>query len=357
MLDACLSQDPQSKVACETCTKTKMVMIFGEITTKSTINYEKVIRDAIKDIGYDDEEKGLDYRTTNVIVAIEEQSPDIAQGVHVGRSAEEIGAGDQGIMFGYATNETEDYMPATAYYANKLGYRLTEVRKNGTLPWVRPDGKTQVTMEYKKDGNKLVPLRVHTIVISTQHSPDVTNEKIHEDLMTYVIKPTIPAELLDDKTVYHLNPSGRFIIGGPHGDAGLTGRKIIVDTYGGWGAHGGGAFSGKDCSKVDRSAAYASRWIAKSLVHAGLCDRVLVQLSYAIGINHPLSVYVDTYGTGKKSDSELIDIIGKNFDLRPGCIVRDLGLTQPIFRKTASYGHFGRKENTFTWEVPKELKL
>lgn len=337
-----------------------MVMIFGEITTGATVNYEQVIRDAIKEIGYDDVAKGLDYQTMNVIVAIEEQSPDIAQSVDSRTgNVEDIGAGDQGIMFGYATDETEELMPLTHLLATQIGARLTEVRKKGILPWVRPDGKTQVTVEYKIEAGKPVPQRVHTIVISTQHSEDVTLEKIREDLLESVIKPVVPAQYLDDKTIYHLNPSGRFVIGGPHGDAGLTGRKIIIDTYGGWGAHGGGAFSGKDTTKVDRSAAYAARWVAKSLVAAGLCHRVLVQLSYAIGVAHPLSIFVDSYGTAKqrsgKSDVELVRIIEKNFDLRPGCIQRDLNLKKPIMQKTAAYGHFGRSDPDFTWEKPKEL--
>lgn len=358
VLDACIREDPASRVACETCTKTGMVMIFGEITTTATVNYEQVIREALKDIGYDDVAKGLDYRTCNVIVAIEEQSPDIAQSVDATK-LEDTGAGDQGIMFGYASDETESMMPLTHQLATSLGAKLTEVRKNGTCPWVRPDGKTQVTCEYRMENGRPTPVRVHTIVISTQHSEDITNDEIRKQLHEHVIKPVVPAQYLDEKTIYHLNPSGRFCIGGPHGDAGLTGRKIIIDTYGGWGAHGGGAFSGKDTTKVDRSAAYAARWVAKSLVSAGLCHRVLVQLSYAIGVSYPLSVFVDTYGTGKlrsgKTDAEIAQIVQNNFDLRPGGIIRDLNLRRPCLKKTAAYGHFGRNDPDFTWETPKEL--
>jgi len=361
ILDACIKDDETSRVACECCTKTGMIMIFGEITTSATVNYEAVIRETLREIGYDDPAKGMDYKTVNVIVAIEEQSPDIAQCVDAAK-IEEIGAGDQGIMFGYATDETEiKLMPLTHVLATQLSMRLTEVRKTRLLDWVRPDGKTQVTCEYKIKSGHPLPQRVHTITISTQHTEIVSQEQMREDLMEQVVRAVVPAKYLDDDTIYHMNPSGRFIVGGPHGDAGLTGRKVVVDTYGGWGAHGGGAFSGKDPTKVDRSAAYAARWVAKSLVSSRLCHRVLVQLSYAIGVAYPLSIYVDSYGTGPslsgKTDVELVEIVKANFDLRPGCIVRDLQLRRPVMQKTASYGHFGRDDDSFTWENPKELSL
>jgi len=331
-----------------------MIMVFGEISTKAQFDYQKVIRDTIKEIGYDDSEKGFDYKTCNILVAIEQQSPDIAQGLDHG-SLEGLGAGDQGLMFGYATSETPELMPLTIVLAHKLNKALSVARRTGALPWLRPDTKTQVTIEYKRDGGAVIPLRVDTVVVSTQHSDDITTEELRKEILEKIVKQVIPADLRDERTVYHIQPSGRFVIGGPQGDAGLTGRKIIVDTYGGWGAHGGGAFSGKDFSKVDRSAAYTARWIAKSLVSAGLAQRVLVQLSYAIGVAEPLSIFVDSYGTGKKTDEELVEVIRKNFDLRPGVIVRQLDLQKPVYRKTASYGHFGNPE--YTWEKPKQLVL
>jgi len=356
ILDACLAQDPNSKVAMETVAKSNMILLAGEITTSAKINSDEIVRNRIKEIGYDDEKKGLNYKTCDIIQKITIQSKDISQAVHENKKDEDIGAGDQGIMFGYATNETKELFPFSQLMASRLSSKLAEVRKNGTIKYLRPDGKTQVTVEYKEENGKTTPLRVQTILISTQHDPEITNEQIKEDIKKYVIDTVVPKEMMDDKTQFYINPSGKFVIGGPEADAGLTGRKIFVDTYGGWISHGGGAFSGKDPSKVDRSGAYAARWIAKSLVNAGLCDRCLVQVSYSIGIADPLSIYVNSYGTVKApyTDRKLIDVVMKNFSLRPGLIIRDLKLKTPIYAKTAAGGHFGREDQGFPWEVPKK---
>ena len=354
VLDAIIAQDPTARVACETTVTTGMVMIMGEISTNCYVDIPKVARETIREIGYDRAKYGFDCDTCSVMTTIDEQSNDIAMGVDEALESREgqkddieaVGAGDQGMMFGFATNETEEFMPAPKAMAHRLSRRLTEVRKNGTLPYLRPDGKTQVTVEY--EDNK--PVRIDAIVISTQHGPEVSQEQIREDLMEHVIKAVIPAELLDGETKYYINPTGRFVIGGPQGDSGLTGRKIIVDTYGGYGRHGGGAFSGKDPTKVDRSAAYAARWVAKNLVAAGIADKLEIQLAYAIGVAKPVSIVVDTFGTGRISDDKIVEIVEKIFDLRPGAIIKDLELRRPIYRQTAAYGHFGRTDIDAPWE-------
>ncbi len=345
VLDACLEQDPESRVACETMVTTGLAIIAGEITTRATLDYQNIVRGAIRRIGYTDDAYGLNGDTCSVMFALDKQSPDISQGVTAGEGLhDEQGAGDQGLMFGYACDETPQHMPFPIHYAHRLVEKLAELREKGVLPWLRPDSKSQLTVEYEDDK----PVRVHTVVISTQHAPDVDHEEIQREVIEKVVKPVIPAKFLDDETIYHINPTGRFVVGGPHGDCGLTGRKIIVDTYGGMGRHGGGAFSGKDPSKVDRSAAYAARWVAKNVVAAGLAKRCEVQLSYAIGVAKPLSVRVDTFGTGKVDEESLAAAIETVFDLRPAAIIRDLDLKRPIFVQTAYHGHFGRDE--FPWE-------
>ena len=355
ILDACMEKDPMSRVACETAVCTGFALVTGEITTNAYVDIQKIVRDTVKEIGYTKSEYGFDGNTCAVLVAIDEQSSDIAMGVDKALEAKQgelqddldTGAGDQGMMFGYATNETEEYMPYPISLAHKLALQLTRVRKDGTLKYLRPDGKSQVSVEYDENGK---PLRLEAVVLSTQHDEDVTQEQIHEDIKKYVFDPILPKELLDEDTKYFINPTGRFVIGGPHGDAGLTGRKIIVDTYGGYARHGGGAFSGKDCTKVDRSAAYAARYVAKNIVAAGLADKCEIQLSYAIGVAHPTSVHVETFGTGKVSDSKLVEIIRENFDLRPAGIIKMLDLRRPIYKQTSAYGHFGRTDVDLPWE-------
>merc|ERR1712004_40237 len=363
ILDAHLEQDPRAKVACETFAKTGYIMVGGEINSNANVNYQKVIRDTIKRIGYDSDEKGLNYFTCAVQNGLEQQSPDIAQGVHENRSDEDVGAGDQGLMFGYATDETEEKMPLTLMLAHKLNIKMAELRKSGEEKWIRPDSKTQVTIEHKIIGGAVVPVRVHTIVISVQHADSITNEEMRSILREKVVNQVVPAKMLDDNTIYHIQPSGRFVIGGPQSDAGLTGRKIIVDTYGGWGAHGGGAFSGKDYTKVDRSAAYICRQMAKSVVKSGLAKRCLVQLSYAIGGAKPLSLFVETYGSecGKLTADDITNVLKISFDCRPGAIAQSLALREPKYQETAAYCHFGREPHTkdgikfFEWENAKDL--
>ncbi len=357
ILDALLEQDPMSRVACETATTTGLVMVMGEITTKGYVDIQKVVRNTVREIGYDRAKYGFDCDTCGVIVALDEQSPDIAMGVDKALEAKEnkmtdeeleaIGAGDQGMMFGYATNETEEYMPYPIYLAHKLSRQLTKVRKDGTLKYLRPDGKTQVTVEYDENGK---PARLDAVVLSTQHDEEVSQEQIHKDIKKYVFDEILPANMVDENTKFFINPTGRFVIGGPHGDSGLTGRKIIVDTYGGMARHGGGAFSGKDCTKVDRSAAYAARYVAKNIVAAGLADKCEIQLSYAIGVAQPTSIMIDTFGTSKLHEAALVDMVRKHFDLRPAGIIKMLDLRRPIYKQTAAYGHFGRDDLDLPWE-------
>ncbi len=364
ILDAMVEQDPMSRVACETATCTGFVLVTGEVTTKAQVDIPKIVRDTVREIGYDRSEYGFDGNTCAVFIALDKQSPDIAMGVDKALEAREygmtdeeleaIGAGDQGMMFGYATNETKEYMPYPIYLAHQLTRQLAKVRKDGTLPYLRPDGKSQVSVQYDENGK---PIRLEAVVLSTQHDEDVEQEQIHADIKKYVFDPVLPAELLDADTKYFINPTGRFVIGGPHGDAGLTGRKIIVDTYGGYARHGGGAFSGKDCTKVDRSAAYAARYVAKNIVAAGLADKCEIQLSYAIGVAQPTSVRIDTFGTGKISETKLVDIVRENFDLRPAGIIKMLDLRRPIYKQTAAYGHFGRDDLDLPWEKLDKVEL
>ncbi len=364
VLDALMEQDPMSRVACETCTTTGLVMVMGEITTNAYVDIQKIVRDTVEEIGYTKSDYGFDAKTCGVMVTLDEQSADIAMGVDQALESKEhtmteaqldsIGAGDQGMMFGYATNETPEFMPYPISLAHKLAKQLTKVRKDGTLPYLRPDGKSQVSVEYDENGT---PKRLEAVVLSTQHDPDVTQEQIHADIKKYVFDPILPAEMIDDHTKFFINPTGRFVIGGPHGDSGLTGRKIIVDTYGGYARHGGGAFSGKDCTKVDRSAAYAARYVAKNIVAAGIAEKCEIQLSYAIGVAYPTSIMVDTFGTGKIKDNELVTIIRENFDLRPAGIIKMLDLRRPIYKQTAAYGHFGRNDLDLPWEKTDKVDL
>ncbi len=364
ILDALMEKDPMSRVACETCTTTGLVMVMGEITTNAYVDIQKIVRDTVAEIGYTRAKFGFDATTCGVMVAIDEQSSDIAMGVDKALEVKEnesdedqldaIGAGDQGMMFGYASDETEEYMPYPIALAHRLARQLTKVRKDGTLSYLRPDGKTQVTVEYDENHK---PIRLDAVVLSTQHDPDVTQEQIHEDIQKYVFDPILPVDMVDNDTKFFINPTGRFVIGGPHGDSGLTGRKIIVDTYGGAARHGGGAFSGKDCTKVDRSAAYAARYVAKNIVAAGLAKRCEIQLSYAIGVAHPTSIMVDTFGTGKLSDNRFVEIIRENFDLRPAGIIKMLDLRRPIYKQTAAYGHFGRNDLNLPWEQLDKVEL